>query len=247
MADFLTAKQVIDLLKIDRTTLYRMLKEDRIKGLKIGSQWRFSKQDVDTLLSGKPYEDEVKVQSPEEVLPMHCIQPIQDVFAEMAQIASLTTDIDGNPLTEFSNSCKFCTMVLSTEKGRQGCLKSWKRLELNKSNDTHFETCHAGLKYSGACINNDGKPIAKLIAGQYYVEKQDEQKREEEIKKLAENFGLDPSELCSAEKEIPILEDRMKNKIGKWMNRVAKTFEQISVEREHLIKKLKNIAELTNI
>ena len=57
MADFLTAKQVIELLKIDRTTLYRMLKEERIKGLKIGSQWRFSKQDIDVLLSGKSQED----------------------------------------------------------------------------------------------------------------------------------------------------------------------------------------------
>ncbi len=247
MSDFLTAKQVIELLRIDRTTLYRMLKEERIKGLKIGSQWRFSKQDVDSLLSGKSQVDVVKLHAPDEVLPMHCIQPIQDVFAEMAQMASLTTDVDGNPLTEFSNPCKFCTMILSTEKGKQGCLNSWKRLELNKSNDANFETCHAGLKYSGACINNEGKPIAKLIAGQFYVEKQNAQKREEEIKKLAENFGLNPAELCEAEKKIPVLDDRIKNTLGKWMNRVAKTFEQISVEREHLIKKLKNIAELTNI
>jgi len=247
MNDFLTAREVIELLKIDRTTLYRMLKENRIKGVKFGSQWRFSKQQIDSLVSGKSHGEEVTIQSPEEVLPIHCIQPIQEVFAEMAQIASLTTDMNGIPVTEFSNSCKFCNMILSTDKGRQGCINSWKRLEFNNETDANFNKCHAGLSYAGASIHHENQPIAKLIAGQYYIEKQDETARREEVQRLANNFGLDPEELCKAEKELPVLDSRIKALIGKWMSKVAKTFEYISGEREHLISKLKNIAELSNL
>ncbi|MGB9754636.1 helix-turn-helix domain-containing protein [Roseiflexus castenholzii] len=41
MNDLLTTREVQDLLKLDRTTVYRMLKEGRLTGVKVGQQWRF--------------------------------------------------------------------------------------------------------------------------------------------------------------------------------------------------------------
>ncbi len=49
---FLTAKQVQELLHVDRTTIYRMLKDGRLTGIKVGQQWRFSASEVDDLLAG---------------------------------------------------------------------------------------------------------------------------------------------------------------------------------------------------
>ena len=48
----LTAKQVQELLHVDRTTIYRMLKDGRLTGIKVGQHWRFSEQEVDDLVSG---------------------------------------------------------------------------------------------------------------------------------------------------------------------------------------------------
>jgi excisionase family DNA binding protein len=48
----LTTKQLQELLSIDRTTVYRMLKDGRLTGIKVGTQWRFSRDEVDALLSG---------------------------------------------------------------------------------------------------------------------------------------------------------------------------------------------------
>ena len=45
----LTAKQVQDLLHVDRTTIYRMLKDGRLNGVKVGKHWRFSAQEVNDL------------------------------------------------------------------------------------------------------------------------------------------------------------------------------------------------------
>ena len=42
MEAFLTSKQVEELLNVDRTTIYRMLKDGRLTGAKIGKHWRFS-------------------------------------------------------------------------------------------------------------------------------------------------------------------------------------------------------------
>ena len=52
MDAYLTAKQVEDLLNVDRTTIYRMLKDGRLAGVKIGQQWRFYTHKVEELLSG---------------------------------------------------------------------------------------------------------------------------------------------------------------------------------------------------
>ena len=58
MAELLTTKQLEDLLKIDRITVYRMLNDGRLKGVKIGNQWRFPQNEIDRLL-GEETEDDI--------------------------------------------------------------------------------------------------------------------------------------------------------------------------------------------
>ena len=48
--DLLTSRQVQEILKVDRITVYRMLNDGRLKGVKIGQQWRFHNSEVERLL-----------------------------------------------------------------------------------------------------------------------------------------------------------------------------------------------------
>ena len=41
MAEMLTAKEVQDLLQVDRSTIYRMAEAGRLPAIKVGKQWRF--------------------------------------------------------------------------------------------------------------------------------------------------------------------------------------------------------------
>ena len=52
MDELITTKQVQDLLQVDRITIYRMLKDGRLKGVKVGKQWRFQTQEIEDLVSG---------------------------------------------------------------------------------------------------------------------------------------------------------------------------------------------------
>jgi len=247
MTDFLTAKQVIKLLNIDRTTLYRMLKESRIKGIKVGSHWRFPANEITSIVEGNQNKKSLPLELSFDSLPLHCLQPIQEVFAEIAQVASVTTDQDGIPITEFSNSCKFCGMILSSETGRKECYNSWKNLNFKNNSEKIFNTCHAGLNYAGAPIYQDGKQIAKLIAGQFYSEEQDESLREIQIKQLAKDYSLSANELLEAAKEINGIDERKKNNLSNWLLKVAKSFEQIGRERKEFIQRLQNIAEISKL
>lgn len=53
-AAVLDMEQAIALLKTTRPTFYRWLRSGRIKGMKVGRQWRFYRQDIERFLKGEP-------------------------------------------------------------------------------------------------------------------------------------------------------------------------------------------------
>lgn len=246
MAEYLTAKQVITLLKIDRTTLYRMLKEGRIRGVKIGSHWRFPLAMINNLIDGKTIESIPASEGANDDLPVHCVQPIQEVFSDIINLAALTTDTEGNPITEISNSCNFCKLIYNSEKGKAACIKSWMSLRFSHNNNTVFNTCHAGLNYSGSNIAIDGVDSAKIITGQFLLEPMGKEQKIK-ISSLADEYAIDREALLNAAEEIPVLPEVIKPQIGKWLHKIAKSFETIGSERKELIRKLREIAEISNL
>lgn len=246
METFLTAKQVEELLNVDRTTIYRMLKDGRLTGVKIGKHWRFTLQEVEDLLSGSTHE---VVKGPQsamiDALPVHCMQPVQDVFAEIAQVGSVTTDKEGIPVTKISNACDFCKLILGSEEGRQACQRSWKELVDQEKNAPEFITCHAGLKYARGRIEIENELIAILITGQFYLESPDPEEEEKRLDRLAAKYQISPDILKLAAKKITVLDSRHIPQISKWIEKVAKTFEQISSERADFMNRLKQISKMS--
>lgn len=246
MNDLLTAREVQDMLKIDRTTIYRMLKDGRLTGVKIGKQWRFARQEVDDLLS---YDDTVESTPPArltDVLPLHCLQPIQDVFADVAGIGSITIAPDGHPLTQLSNGCQFCTFMQSSPSGLQACIASWRQAAQSECQPM-FISCHAGLQYACAQIELDNTLIALLIAGQFYIDTPDSDESTRRIEQLAALHALDLAALAEAARSIPTLDQRTRAKLGMWLKRVTDTFETIGHERSELMSRLRQIAAMSTL
>lgn len=243
----LTAKQVQDLLHVDRTTIYRMLKDGRLTGIKVGQQWRFSAREVDDLLAGVLNMDTKGPSYAADVLPLHCMQPIQDVFAEVANIGSVTTDKSGQPLTKISNSCDFCNLIMSSEKGYQGCIQSWRSLAEQKSDAPEFIACHAGLEYARARIEVNGELVAHQVVGQFYINPPDPEEERTRLKDLSEKYQIDLAALENAVSEIPVLGTREVTRISGWLNRVASTFERIGKERADLMNRLRKISAMSEL
>ncbi|MFH1680488.1 MAG: helix-turn-helix domain-containing protein [Candidatus Eisenbacteria bacterium] len=65
------AKEILDVaaaaryLRITRATLYKLAKEKKVPGLKIGGQWRFSKERLDELFQDGFHPDRPKSTEPE--------------------------------------------------------------------------------------------------------------------------------------------------------------------------------------
>jgi excisionase family DNA binding protein len=50
MTQLMTVREVADYLRVSVKTIYRLLKQGRIPGTKVGNQWRFNKTAIDEWL-----------------------------------------------------------------------------------------------------------------------------------------------------------------------------------------------------
>lgn len=253
MDELLTTKQVQAHLQVDRTTIYRMLKDGRLKGVKIGQHWRFPRSSVDAMLTETDLAAPLaqgQLETPvlsRDVLPIHCLQPVQDVSAETVEVGAVTTDNDGQPLTEISNSCRFCNLILGTKSGRQACITSWRTLAQQPDAQPQFFTCHAGFQYARARIEVNGVSSAMLVAGQFFTTAPDPAAREAQIQQLAKRHGLSAEELSAADPRHNVLSKSKQAKIATWLKKLADTFAIISLERADMLNRLQQIATLSSI
>jgi excisionase family DNA binding protein len=249
MDDYLTTREVQDRLKLDRTTVYRMLKDGRLSGARVGQQWRFSRQAVEALLHGAqpvaPAAEGISNKWPSgidaaDALPLHCIQAIQDVFAHLAHIGAVTTRLDGQPLTGISNPCPLYSLMQTQAAGRRQCVTTWRALASRSQRRPQLATCPAGLSYLHARIDVDGQPTAVLVAGPFRL---DESVVEAEQLAYAHNLGAE--EVAAAAADVPLLAARAD--IATSLQKVAQTFEAIGHERGMMLDRLQRIAALSTL
>lgn len=259
--DLLTARQLQDLLQVDRTTIYHMLQEGRLPGFKVGGQWRFARADIDAWLTEQQYAhpnvttadsrgaNEVSLPGAArlsaDALPLHCIQPIQNVFAEALGVAAVTTTLDSEPLTSFSNLGPFCSLIQSTEEGRRRCRASWQDLGRQVNRQPSLSRCHAGLHYARGRVEVGDEFLAMVFAGQFRLE--GEEMEPEHIRQLAQACGLAPSALQAAAATLPALSQAQADKALRLLQEVAETFSQIGQERLALMQRLRRISEMSTI
>jgi excisionase family DNA binding protein len=247
MGELLTAKQVQDALKVDRTTIYRMLKDGRLSGVKVGSRWRFPAHEVAGLLSGSQNGPVEEITVTDRALPWQYVESILEVFAEMAGIGSVITDSRGIPVTRMCNSCEFCNLILSSEKGEKACLRSWRQLAGQYGDSPAFTACHAGLQYASAPITVCGENAALLVAGQFYSRQPNPAEAGPRIEALAQQYNLDPSRMKIAAWNVRVLEPRLVHQISQWLSRVANAFAQFGMERVEMLSRLHQIARMSNL
>ena len=245
MEELITTRQVQDLLQVDRITIYRMLKDGRLKGVKVGNQWRFQQTEIDKLY--KSGTNPIGDSAPMDVLPVHCIGVIQDVFADIVEVGAVTTDVEGQPITEISNSCEMCDLILGSKKGQEACISSWKKLAQTPKGDPEFFKCHAGFQYARGRIDFDGKLISILIAGQFLVSKQEFEYFKNSLGELAEKYDLDINDLKNALNSVRLLDAEKQGQIGHWLKKLAETFKILTAERAGLLDRLKSISEMSKI
>jgi ligand-binding sensor protein len=225
-----------------------MLNDGRLKGIKIGNQWRFPQSEIDRLMG-----EEKEVTEPnndDETLtdfPSDCVHMVQEIFAGIIGIGAMTITLEGDTLTKPTYSNPFCKLMLSSPSGRQACQASWRKIALRTTGQPPFQICHAGLCYQRAIVNLKDQPVAWLVAGQFYINPPDLDQEKERLIQLADKHNIPLSQLTEAATKIPVLKKYQQEQVQEWTPKVANTINSILCERADLMDRLQRIADLSNI
>lgn len=244
MENFLTTKQVQDLFKIDRITVYRMLQDGRLKGVKIGNQWRFPQREVEKLLSGEMVEIPTQPES-DSIFPIHCVQTIQDLFTSVSHHSALIIDHLGNMVTQISQPSSLSSLLQSTSAGKEMCQNSWREIAQQASGRQEEFTCHVGLKYFGSVITNQNKKQGVFLVGEFYLDSGDRNFEEKRIVEIAKSCGIDQQELLHAYRQVPRLSADEQKHLASQPAAAANAVESILTERNAFMERLQQIASLT--
>lgn len=251
MTDMLTAKDMQALLQVDRSTIYRMVEAGRLPAIKIGKQWRFPGDQVEQWLqrqAGKsrpaapPAPTQVNQSTLAELIPLECVQLIQDTFAETLEVMLVITDLEGHPMTELSNPCGLFKAISRAPDALEKCMESWRSLAVTIDLEPKFMPSHLGLLCARAMIRVGPELKGMVVAGGIAPEMWPPEP--DELEAMAGTFGVKPETLTEHLTEIFYLDPAAQAKILSLLQRIANIVAHIVNERHVLMGKLDAMAEL---
>ncbi|MBN1370351.1 MAG: PocR ligand-binding domain-containing protein [Anaerolineaceae bacterium] len=242
MVDLLTVRQVQDILQVDRITIYRMLQDGRLRGSKIGQQWRFTRHEVERLIKNDSPAPTLTEEG-DKILPVHCIQTVQDLFSNVSRLGAVVADLNGQPVTQASNLCALCSLVLSTPGGQTACRECWS----SANPERKALTCHAGLRYLTAPVTDGGEVALYFLVGGFYFGKPDPEAQEKAFSRLSKTTGLPLESLRMAAESVPVVVEDQQAEVEAWPQQAVNAVESILLERTNFIERLKKIAHLTQL
>ncbi len=252
MSEFLTTRQLQDILHVDRTTIYRMADDGRIPAVKVGSQWRFPRRSIEGWLKtqspvGATVQDAPTPSSsdPRSLLPIECVQRIQDTFADILGVMLVVTDLNGRPVTAPSHVCRLFALAEQSPAAQQQCRQEWAALARQPDLQPSFSRSHLGLLHTRGLVRVGSELQAMLVVSG--IAPEDWPPTATEVARLSEYLDASEQEVLQAIGGAFVLSDAQKQQVLGYVQRIADIVAHIMNERNVLFTKLRSIAELTKI
>ncbi|MFQ5577122.1 MAG: PocR ligand-binding domain-containing protein [Anaerolineae bacterium] len=253
MAEMLTAKEMQELLQVDRSTIYRMAEARRLPAVKVGRQWRFPTDQVEYWLQKQtlaptpitppaPHADDDSLAS---LLPMACVQLIQDTFAEALEVMIVLTDIQGRPITEVSKPCGPYKIISEIPNALQKCIEDWAHMGEMLDLEPRFIRSHLGLLGTRGLVRVGTELKGMVVIGG--IAPDDWPPSENQVAGMAAEFGVPPESFTPHITEVFYLSEDRKLLILTIVQRIANIIAHIVTERTSLIGKLDAIAQLITL
>ncbi len=182
-----------------------------------------------------------------DIIDTEILQEVQDDFARYHGVASVILDHNGEPITEASNLSEFCSILRSTPKGLEKCMRSDARLGKMTAKGSPAITSCQNFKeiMDGAVpIYIKGRHLGTWGMGQVLTEKLDI----EEVRRYAREVGADEDKLVEASRKLKVGPKDEFEKVVSFLSTMAKNISLLGLqnlqqaryitERKHLIKEL---------
>ncbi len=240
MTGLLTTHQVQDLLKVDRTTIYRMVEAGRLPAIRVGKQWRFEAAEVKRWLSERAtlsllgrashISSEAAPDDLRALLPLECVQMIQDAFAEALDVMMVTTDMSGQPITRVSHPCDFFVALVQDADAMTHCIATWQQLAAAPSIEPRLSPSEVGLLCARGLIRVGSALKGMVVVGG--IAPEDWPPDDGWLSALAQAFGADIADVKASAQGVYRLDRAGQAKVLRAVQRVADIFSHIAMIRQ---------------
>ena len=249
----LTAKDMQDLLQVDRSTIYRMAEAGRLPAVKVGKQWRFpsdlvngwlNKQAAAPSLQSQPTATGANSCDIGALLPLACVQLIQDTYADALGVMLVITDMEGNPVTRVSHPCGLFETISEKPDAVRKCIESWHSMATAIDLEPKWVPSHLGLLCARGLIRVGTELKGMVVMG--CVSPDQWPPSAEKVAAMAAEFGVKPELFKAHLNEAFFLDKTEQAKVLSFVQRIANVVAHIATERNTLMGKLESIARLAS-
>ena len=251
MTDLLTTKQVQTILRVDRTTIYRMVEGGQLPALRVGKQWRFARGDVEGWLrNGRygalpgPSAADTALAAPagtpassvslRDALPGASAQAAQDAFAELLGAAMVITDMQGQPVTRMSNPCGFISALMGgSPDGIQHCVATWQQMAGLVALEPKFSVNEMGLLCARGLIRVGAELKGMVVIGG--IAPDIWPPSAEQAAALAAAFGVQPETVWANCDAVIRMDRATQDKALRWVQRIADVFAAMAQDRLEML------------
>ena len=261
MLDMLTAKDMQELLQVDRSTIYRMAEAGQLPAVKVGKQWRFPGDLVADWLNAQAAPEnrdsrryvnitgQPIAPAPDgdlaAILPLDCVQLIQDAFAEVLGVTLVVTDLDGQPVTRASQPLPLYDLLTESQGGHALCQERLRELAQVPALEPRFVPVLAGLLCARALVRIGNSLKGMVVV--FGVAPPDWPPSVEAVQGLARTLQIEPARLGPAMEAVYTLGPAEQKKVLVTIQRIADILAHIGSERTALLGRLANIAQLSTV
>lgn len=252
MTDLLTTRQVQDLLRVDRTTIYRMVETGRLPAMRVGKQWRFARAEVERWLKqghtdvvGASVTDEVRAAVYEPAatedlavrLPLACAQLILDAFAEILGVTMVITDMQGQPVTQMSNPCEFFSLLIAGRpQAIQRCVATWQQMAGAPALEPRFAINEMGLLCARGLIHIGAELKGMVVIGG--IAPDNWPPSPAQITELGAHFDVTGAEIERCVEAVFRLDHNAQARVLRYVQRIADIFSHILEDRTQMMGRL---------
>lgn len=175
-----------------------------------------------------------------EIIDLNSLQKIQDSIADVVEMAIITVDEEGKPITKHSRCCEFCNKIRNNKKYKNLCQKCDLEAGIQAVNlkKTYVHRCHAGLIDFAIPIVVDGVYLGAVMTGQVKIEDEENLKKIGQVyfeKRELINKNLIPSEVIIVDTQKMIKVIKMMQNITNYI--VEEALLKITTKEKNRLQK----------
>ena len=168
--ELLTANEVSTRLGVDRSTVYRMATDGRLRAVKVGSQWRFPPAVIDEALRAEAPGTSDTVRAPMAAdtadVPLHAARTaVLEAVTPMLNAMMIVADMDGRLITDVVNPCPWFAEHGNDPAVLEACMLQWRAMAADHDFTPRFDLGPHGFVCARSFVRDGDQLVGMLIAG----------------------------------------------------------------------------------